>query len=420
MARHQTIAPSSTLPASLIFTSHEQKHYRRYQRTKTRLSPHKQGYLPSADEYTAFQCWLKKRDSGYFSDEPLGGLACYLQVRDANLADLCKHALHPFHKGDHRSCCPVCIVEMHMRYMRLLEAHVTGGDSKVQQRWESTNDDPVVDAWRAGKLSLLRAVDSLEKRAIEEHAWMARNPGASIENAKTAEQALHIYHTAMQLDTLTTSPRSSELETNPIISTTPTSTSAASMRDSSEAKPRRTVCFDADTDFTLGRSPHYFWRRSPRYKAGKYTTAATSDSTTEKTAFLVGASDPTTRFASDGFAALELGDVTDDEDDEGVEDDNISFCADAGTPTAEQHNGESKVIPAQSSGQAEQDSFCHVEDTSKRVGVTDLRPDQADSEWQDVDDSDSELNSESDSDEDEEDDFIVFEEEETSFIVFAD
>jgi hypothetical protein len=425
MARHCQIAPTSTLPASLILTPQEQKHYRRYQRTNTKTSVHKQGFLPSAEEYTAFQCWLKQRDSGYFSDEPLSGLASYLQGREGNLADLCKHALHPSHRGERQSCCPVCIVEMHMRYLRLLKDHVIRDDGKVPQRWESTCENTAVDAWRAGKLSLLRTVESFEEQAAEEEVWTNQNPGASIENAKTAQRALQIYHAAIEQDVLTPSSQSPESGLFSIISATSSPTSSSSPWNSVNAKPRRNVCFDADTIFAIGRSPHYFWRRSPRYEAGKYAActppcSSVFDSAVESKAFLVENSMPTAPLGHDDVATLELDNTT--YDDEA----NVSVPANGTTHETEQRTGEEDVY-SQSGRLPYRDASHDMEGIVEVIASADAPSENADCEWQELADSDSEFDTSEEEDEDEDDededeeeiDCIVLEEE-ASFIVFAD
>jgi hypothetical protein len=425
MARRARSVAISSLPASLILTPHEQKHYRRYQRTQTPLSAHQQGALPSAHEYTSFQCWFQRRDSGYFSDEPLGGLAAYLQTRDENLAELCRHALHPSPQETKQNCCPMCTVDMHMKYMRLLKNHIKGSDCKIQQE-ESTSDDRVVNAWRAGRLSLVQIVSFLEKRAAEEDAWTKRNPDASIADAKTAEQALQMYNTAIEQDTLATSSEPSLGDNLSFDSSISSFSSSVSSRSSDSAKPRRTVCFDADTSFTLGRPQHYYHRLSPRYEAGKYAIAEPSNLAIESTANTVGASGTSALLSPIHDSGCVSFDDANDADEEDTSD--------------EDHLPEQKHAPSHAAAidrpnqeddanDADEEGICKSNHSRPYAAAisrlhegsqtpTPAHPADAMSDSESSD-SDSDRDSDEDDDEDEEDESEFELEEDTSYIVFG-
>ncbi|KAF2687113.1 hypothetical protein K458DRAFT_186027 [Lentithecium fluviatile CBS 122367] len=396
MPRHHKMAPATTIPASLILTSHEQKHYRRYQRTNTTLDAHQQGFLPTAKEYTVFQCWLKQRDSGYFSDAPLPVLAPYVRApffKDnvGKVASLCQHTLHPSHSGDEQSCCPICTVEMHVRYVRLLKKHIRRSDQNVRQQWEDSPDrDPVLEAWRAGKLAILRAIGQLEDHAVKEQHWTSMHPDECTENAKTAQHALQLYYATLEQDSMSASPQSSESESSSAASATSSASSPMTSQNTSTGakKERRSVSFDSDTSFTLGRPPPYFWRKHPRYEAGKYAIVVTSEVTLQ-----LGYND---------CSEQDSGDFADDEKDE-------SACADALYSEDDDQDDENDKKKDGKSGR----SVRQAKESVKIDAPSNQETNDDDSDWESISTSDS-----FDSDSELDDDDIAFDVEDASFIVF--
>ena len=260
----RTPPPTTTLPASLILTPRELKQYRRFQAQTTLLKPKDQGLLPSAAEYADFQSWLAKRDSGYLSDTPLADIASYLEratgtKEEHGKASICGHALHPSLQ-EKMERCPVCIVDMHRTYMKVLTVALEDAGGMVKQRWEAADrDSPTLQAWYAGKLALIRDIHWLESLAQDEqehdeqhHHQPPRCSGDNTVDVKTAIQAIQLYWDS--------------IEASPTVSCSP------------QKKPARNVVFRPETSFEPGRDQHYFWRKSPRYEAGgKYASSSDCD-----------------------------------------------------------------------------------------------------------------------------------------------
>jgi hypothetical protein len=408
------------VPASRVFTTHEQKRYRRYQRTQTTLPSHKQGFLPTAKEYLAFQCWLKRRDSGYLSDTPLSDLSASLspgsssQRHEGKVASLCQHTLHPSRSDDEQLCCPVCTVESHMRYLQLLK-----------KDWQPCNPrsgmDDIYYAWRNAKLDLIRTVQQLETYAAQEQDWATRHPEASVQNAKTAERALQIYYTAMEHDWMppSSSLQSSESDTSSVMSTT-SSSSSTSSRYSNEAKPARRVSFAADTSFDLGRPNPYFWRLHPRYEAGKYAVAATLEVEPASEIFGFGASTEE-KGRDKGVDEHEHEHEHEWSEDEGTDDDSDQEDEDEDDEEEEDEKDDFLKLTApfrkttQESKAQTPKKASVLPDATVRDGHASDKEEQEDADS----DSDSEYDSEEEEEEVEAGDFIVFEED-TSFIVFGE
>ncbi|KAL1610422.1 hypothetical protein SLS60_002089 [Paraconiothyrium brasiliense] len=248
---------TSTLPASLILTPRAQKQYRRYQSQTSDLPPKRQGRLPNATEYADFQSWLAKRDSGYLSDTPLADIAYYAeraseQREEKGKASVCEHTLHPTYQ-ERAERCPVCTVEVHMTYMKALTVALEATGGLMKQRWEATDQDcPVLQAWYAGKLALIKELGRLESLAQDEQDYdqehqekehqQKGNSSQATSEVKTATQALDIYWDSMEAN--------------------------ATMRRLPCSEKARTVVFCPETKFEQGRDQLYFWRKSPRYEAG--------------------------------------------------------------------------------------------------------------------------------------------------------
>ncbi|KAK7191208.1 hypothetical protein PSPO01_02517 [Paraphaeosphaeria sporulosa] len=253
IARPRPAAPTIMLPASLILTPREQKQYRRYQSQTSTLAPKSQGQLPTAVEYADFQSWLAKRDSGYLSDTPLADIAYYVERasnkgEEQGKASVCGHALHPTHK-EKAERCPVCTVEVHVTYMKVLTDALEAAGGLVQQRWEAVdNDCPALQAWYAGKLAFVKELGLLEDLTLHERAYSNTLSSPVTSEVKTATEALEMYWNSM--------------EANP------------GMMQSPRQKKACTVVFCPETSFERGRDQLYFWRKSPRYEAGgKYSSS---------------------------------------------------------------------------------------------------------------------------------------------------
>ncbi|KAL5412121.1 hypothetical protein PMIN03_004418 [Paraphaeosphaeria minitans] len=256
IARPHPTAPT-TLPASLILTPREQKQYRRYQSQTSTLAPKSQGRLPTAVEYADFQSWLAKRDSGYLSDTPLADVTYYVERalnkgEDKGKASVCGHALHPTHKEKIERC-PVCTVQVHVTYMKVVTDALEAAGGLVKQRWEAADQDcPALQAWYNGKLALIKEIGRLEdlsqdERDYDESSQAGRAATQTVGELKTATEALDMYWAS--------------IEANP------------NMMQSPRQKKTCTVVFCPETSFERGRDQLYFWRKSPRYEAGgKYSS----------------------------------------------------------------------------------------------------------------------------------------------------
>jgi len=253
---------STKISASLILTTRELKYYQRFQSQTTTLPQKSRGRLPDAAEYAAFQSWLSKHDSGYFSDSPLADVACYIESASSNQAveqplarkaDLCGHSLHPTHQLAKVERCPVCTIEMHMTYMSILTTTLESAGGLMKQRWAiSEKDNPALQAWYAGKLALVHDLHDIERAAeLEEEYDNSLNLAAAsfgdVSQVKTAVKALGLYW----------------------------GTFGCCTGDVTEPKRTnvtgRKVAFCPDTTFGPGRDPLYFWRKSPRYEPGKHS-----------------------------------------------------------------------------------------------------------------------------------------------------
>jgi hypothetical protein len=236
------------LPASLIMTSRELKQYRRWQRSYTTLKPTECGLIPTAIEYEDFQQWLKKQDSGYFSDvfdDIKDHIRPTTSSSEPEIASICLHTLHPVPTGQPRLRCPVCTIDLHLNYMKVLTSalHSANGRPLPCTGTPSEQQENLYLAWSQGKISTLRQVCELEKLSTEEGEWAARHPNELCEDVQSATKALELYW----------------YETTECQNTKPCGTK------------KNGVVFADDTNFLPGRPTDYFLRRSPRYEPGKYT-----------------------------------------------------------------------------------------------------------------------------------------------------
>jgi hypothetical protein len=236
------------LPAGLIMTPRELKQYHRWQRSYTTLKPIECGILPTAIEYEEFQQWLKKQDSGYFSDvfdDIQEHIRPTIPSSEPTIASLCLHTLHPVATGQPRLRCPVCIIDIHLNYMKVLmrALHSANGRPLPCTGTPSEQQENLYLAWSQGKISALRQVSELEKMSTEEDEWAEQHPNGLCKDVHSATKALELYW----------------YETTECQGTKPCSTK------------KHRVVFADDTNFLPGRPADYFLRRSPRYEPGKYT-----------------------------------------------------------------------------------------------------------------------------------------------------
>lgn len=241
------------IPASIILPPRELKQYKRWQCLHTSTKPTEQGYIPTAREYEDFQQWLKRQDSGYFSDifEDISGHVVPSSPEspvctfDSPVASICQHAMHPTAAGQLQERCPVCIVEIHVRYMQVLARALAnaGGHAPSCTLTSSDHQETVYNAWCKGKISTLKELSKLETMAEEEVAWSAQYPEAKHEDIQTAAKAVNLYWTE----------------------------TIGCVGDIAHSKKKAAVTFAEGTDFDPGRPNPYFHRRSPRYEPGKYT-----------------------------------------------------------------------------------------------------------------------------------------------------
>jgi hypothetical protein len=241
------------LPASLIFTPRELKQYRKWQKLCTTLKPIDCGYIPSAAEYDSFQQWLKKADSGYFSDV-FDDISDHIKPATSpstpTVASLCQHTIYPVDSQPHLRC-PVCAIDIHVNYMKLLTRQLNNANGRPlpSTGTPSEQQENLYLAWSQGKLSTLRQVRELEKLSTKEAKWVEKHPDNLCEDVQSATKALEFYW-------FETAQCPSTKECN---------------AEKCSAKKEKNVVFSDDTNFLPGRPADYFLKRSPRYEPGKYT-----------------------------------------------------------------------------------------------------------------------------------------------------
>ncbi|KAF2852410.1 hypothetical protein T440DRAFT_43032 [Plenodomus tracheiphilus IPT5] len=245
--------PKPSVSASIILPQRERKHYQRWQRLCTTLGPAQQGFVPSALEYENFQQWLKRQDSGYFSDH-FDDLAEHVKTLlpdstvsqvDPPVAAVCQHKMHPVAVGQRWLRCPVCTIDMHIKYLRVLKRALesAGGRAPTCTLMSSEFQDDVYSAWLYGKICALQELSRLERIAEQEADWSERNSRAQNKDLQTAQKALELYWSEI---------------------------GGCDAKKSCQ-HPNKTVTFGQETRFDLGRPSAYFWQKSPRYETGKYT-----------------------------------------------------------------------------------------------------------------------------------------------------
>lgn len=239
----------SDVSANCIFSPRELKQYRRWQNLHTTLRPNEQGLLPTADEYEDFQQWLRKQDSGYFSDI-FEDVAEHIKPATADeppTAILCRHPMHPVTAGHLRKRCPVCTIDMYISYTRALEKALkdAGGRApRAAMQATSPQQEALYAAFVNGKLETLHCLTELEEMAEEEGRWHAQHKEWKNEEVRTANQALDLYWSEAF---------------------------AVPKMQSHQRKKNKAVKFAAGTEFDERRPSHYFHRKSMRYTPGKYS-----------------------------------------------------------------------------------------------------------------------------------------------------
>jgi hypothetical protein len=229
------------------------KQYRRWQSLCTTLKPAEQGFIPTAIEYEDFQQWLKRQDSGYFSDvfEDISehiAPTCpdtSSSLDEPPLALICRHPIHPVAARRSYLRCPVCTIDIHLNYIKVLTRHLMGVNGRPLPRTgtPSEKQESLYCAWSQAKVSALRQVCEFEDMAIEEAKWSQSHPQSECDGMKTATKALESYW----------------FET-------------AGCQDALQCRKRKKlIAFAEDTNFQPGRPIAYFLKRSPRYEPGKHT-----------------------------------------------------------------------------------------------------------------------------------------------------
>jgi hypothetical protein len=229
-------------------TSRELKQYRRWQSSETTRSTTECGFIPTAVEYDDFQQWLKKQDSGYFSDvfdDIQNHVKSAMPSSQPAVASLCQHTLHPVVTDRPHLRCPMCTVDIHLNYMKVLtrSLHCANGRPLPCTGTPSEQQENLYLAWSQGKIGALRQVDELEEWSAKEAEWAEKHPESPNEDVKSATEALELYW----------------FETSECQNTKPRNTK------------KKGITFAADTNFLPGRPTDYFLRKSPRYTPGKYT-----------------------------------------------------------------------------------------------------------------------------------------------------
>lgn len=238
----------SDVSANAIFTPRELKQYKRWQNLHTTLRPNEQGFLPSADEHEDFQQWLRKQDSGYFSDI-FEDVAEHIKPPCADeppTAILCRHLLHPTTAGQLRKRCPVCTIDMYISYTRALEKALkdAGGRApRAAMQATTAHQESLYAAFVTGKLETLHCLTELEQMAKQEEEWQTQHPKWKNDDVRTAEQAMDLYWSEVF---------------------------AVPKAQSQHSKKSKAVKFAAGTEFDERRPQHYFHRKSNRYTPGKY------------------------------------------------------------------------------------------------------------------------------------------------------
>jgi hypothetical protein len=354
------------------------KQYRRWQNLYTTLRPGEQGYLPTAIEYDEFQHWLKKQDSGYFSDvfEDVAEHIKPPNPTESPVGFVCRHPMHPAAAGQLRARCHVCLIDMHLNYTKVLEKALkdAGGRPPSCTLASSPYQDCIYRAWLHQKLETLHRLFELEACADEESKWQSKLPDTAGEDIRTADAALELYWTEVG--------------------------ACKANQPSTPLKKKKAVEFTPDTEFGLRRPQPYYWKKSPRYQPGKYTLPqdeheedfVSEDSEDYSHPILLECKAETYPFAGDDDSSRRVR-ISDEDDDE---------------PSSTRTRIDEFFRFGQTEKQGDEipnaDADCEE--------IDDLSDDDEDSDWEDMESDDDTL---------EDGDYIFFDvEEDASFVVFGE
>jgi len=214
------------------------------------MKPSEYGLLPTAIQYDDFQQWLKKQDSGYFTDI-FDDISDHIQSPtsspEPSIATVCRHTIHPVAVEQPRPRCPVCTMDIHLSYMKVLtrSLHGVNGRPLPCTGTPSEQQENQYLAWSQGKMSTLREVCALEKCSAKEVEWSEEHPHEELQDVQSATMALKLYWFEVA--------------------------GCDSTRKCNTNTSEKTVVFAENTNFWPGRPTDYFLRKSLRYEPGKYT-----------------------------------------------------------------------------------------------------------------------------------------------------
>jgi hypothetical protein len=297
------------------------------------------GLIPTAIQYDDFQQWLKRQDSGYFSDV-FDDICDHIQSptppSEPTIATVCRHTLHPVAVGQPRLRCPVCTIDIHLTYMKVLtrSLHGVNGRPLPCTGTPSEQQENMYLAWSQGKMSTLREVRALEQCSVKEAKWSDSHPHDEAEDVHSAAKALELYW----------------FEVAGCESTQACSTNS------------KTVVFADDTNFSPGRPTDYFLRRSPRYEPGKYTIIPeeheTEDGISEDSEDYTGArvftmGGPADALVEDSSVTPEPSEYYEDSIDELDYDDGDSDWEDVDSTDGEDASGDGSYISFEVDGETD-------------------------------------------------------------------
>ncbi|KAH7138863.1 hypothetical protein B0J11DRAFT_574808 [Dendryphion nanum] len=249
------------LPASIILTARELKHYRRWQlETQPYDSSATLGQLPSAVEYSAFKAWRVDQrraaeiclpDPFRWSEElaahisPTSELPPSLDYKTSITCDPILHTTEAVKTTADDDCYP-CMISAHIIYMKALTTALskTNGPPMPPEN-ASLEYEQAYEAWYCGKLDILQTL-----RTIQDYE----------EVTDSAHKALSMYWRTIDNSTDSTSECD---DFGGIIK----------RRDSAQVKR---VGFTKDTNFNEGRSQAYFRKEGLRGKLARSHGSAPS------------------------------------------------------------------------------------------------------------------------------------------------
>jgi hypothetical protein len=340
------------------------KQYRRWQNLYTTLKPAEQGYMPTAIEYEEFQQWLKKQDSGYFSDV-FEDVAEHIKPSSPNespVGFICRHPMHPAAAGHLRPRCHVCVIDMHLTYMKVLTKALedAGGRAPSCTLTASVHQEKLYKIWVQEKLETVRRLGELERCAEEEAEWQPKLQKSAAEDTRTAEAALKLYWSEIG--------------------------GCAANRPQAPRK-KKTVGFTPDTEFSPRRPQAYYWRRSPRYQPGKYPVVEVDNDGHEEELVSEDSEDYSQPMMLD-HGVIEIGGDSHDFSQARIHVNDLFRCG---------REKDQDEIPSE-------DLVCD--------DMEELEEDDGDSDWEDVESDDDTLD---------DGDYIFFDvEDDSSFVVFSE